>query len=125
MRLGVGSVLPVDGVSFSSSYSIVVTPTPHAPHEQVLVRLEGISCRGCGVEGQGGYSDVSDVACIEGSGGTYCAGIPLHGSPSIPLTLPVPFYDLTSCFDREEGFRQPSSDIGSLTVAHPYKLHVI
>ena len=115
-----GGVSSVDGVSSGSSYSIVVAPTHHAPHEQVLVRLEGIGCRGRGVEGQGGYSDVSDVARVEGSGGTYRADIPLHGSPSIPLTLPVPFYGLTSCFDREEGFRQPSSDIGSLAVVHPY-----
>jgi hypothetical protein len=120
MRLGVGGVSSVDGVSSGSLYSIVVTPTHHAPHEQVLLRLEGMGCWGCGVKGQGSYSDVSDVAHVKGLGGTYQAGIPLHGSPGVPLTLLVPFYDLTSCFDREEGFRQLSSDIGSLAVAHPY-----
>jgi hypothetical protein len=76
--------------------------------------------QGHGVKGQGGYGNISDVACVEGSGGTYRAGIPLHRSPGVPLTLLVPVNGLTSCFDREEGFRQPSSDIGSLAVAHPY-----
>jgi hypothetical protein len=59
--------------------------------------------RGHGVEGQGGYGDVSDVARVMGSGGTYRAGIPLHGSPGIPLTLLVPVHGLTSRFDGEEG----------------------
>jgi hypothetical protein len=75
--------------------------------------------RGRGVEGQGGYSDVSDVARIEGSGGTYWAGIPLHGSPGVPLTLLVPVHSLTSRFDREEGFAWPSSGVGSLVVVLP------
>jgi hypothetical protein len=75
---------------------------------------------GHGVKGQGAYGDVSDMAHVEGSGCTYQVGIPLHKSPGVPLTLLVPVHGLTSCFDREEGFRWPSSDIGSLAVAHPY-----
>jgi hypothetical protein len=71
---------------------------------------------GHGVEGQGGYGDISDVAHVEGSGGTYRAGIPLHRSPSVPLTLLVPVHGLTSHFDGEEEFARPSSGVGSLVV---------
>jgi hypothetical protein len=56
---------------------------------------------------------------VYGSVGTYLAGIPLHGSPGVPLTLLVPVHGLTSCFDRE-GFRRPSSGVGNLAVVHPY-----
>jgi hypothetical protein len=71
--------------------------------------------RGRDVEGQGGYGDISDVAHVEGSGGTYRAGIPLHGSPSVPLTLLVSVHGLTSRFDGEEGFARPSSGVGGIT----------
>jgi hypothetical protein len=65
--------------------------------------------RGRGVEGQGGYGDVSDMARVEGLGGTYRAGIPLHRSPAIPLTILVPVHGLTSHFDGEEGFAYVAS----------------
>jgi hypothetical protein len=52
---------------------------------------------------RGGYGDVSNVARVMGLGGTYRAGIPLHGSPGVPLTLLIPVHGLTSCFDGEEG----------------------
>jgi hypothetical protein len=68
------------------------------------------------VEGQGGCGDVSDVARVEGSGGTYRAGIPLHGSPGVPIT---PVQGLTSRFDGEEGFAWPSSGVGNLVVVLP------
>jgi hypothetical protein len=70
--------------------------------------------RGHGVEGQGGYGDVSDVARVMGSGGTYRAGIPLHGSPGVPLTLLVPVHGLTSRLMGRRGFARPSSGVGSL-----------
>jgi hypothetical protein len=75
--------------------------------------------QGHGVEGQGGCGNVSNVAHVEGSGGTYQVGIPLHGSPGIPLTLLVPVQGLTSRFDGEEGFAWPSSGVGNLVVVLP------
>jgi hypothetical protein len=119
VRLGVGGVSPVDIVSSGGPWSVIVASTHHPPHEQVLVRLEGRGSSGPWCRGPRGYGDVSDVARVEGSGGTYRAGIPLHGSPGIPLTLLVPVHGLTSRFDGEEGFAQPSSGVGSLVVVLP------
>jgi hypothetical protein len=98
----VGGVLPVDGVSSGGPWSVIVASTHHPPHEQVLVRLEGRGSSGPWCRGPEGR-DVSDVARIAGSGGTYRAGIPLHGSPGVPLTLLVPVHGLTSRFDGKEG----------------------
>ena len=30
------------------------------------------------------------MVCVEGLGGAYLAGIPLHGSPGTPLSPPIP-----------------------------------
>jgi hypothetical protein len=44
----------------------------------------------------------NDVAGLQRCVGTYFAGIPIHGSPSILLHPPGPINGLTSCFDKEE-----------------------
>jgi hypothetical protein len=54
---------------------------------------------------------VSDVARVEGLGGPYQAGIPLHGSPAAlccPILPPPSVIDsLTSCLDGEEVVGRP------------------
>ena len=58
---------------------------------QVLVVLVLCwSCRGGSGPGSQGLGGVSDVAGMQGSGGAYHAGIPLEGSPRIPLDPPNP-----------------------------------
>jgi hypothetical protein len=49
------------------------------------------------------------VAALRECVGTYLAGIPLHGSPGIPLTLLVPVQG-------RRGFARPSSGVGSLAM---------
>ena len=47
----------------------------------------------------------------------YLVGIPLHGSPGIPLTLLlVLLHGLTSRLTGRRGFAQPSSGVGSLAM---------
>jgi hypothetical protein len=65
----VGGVSPVDGV-LSGGPSSSLPHTIH-PTGRCLQGWRGMGHWGCGVEGQGGYGDISDMACIEGSGGTY------------------------------------------------------
>jgi hypothetical protein len=81
---------------------------PQSTLRAVARRREGGCCvvRRCalcvlgGVEANGGVSDVADL--WEGIG-AHLAGIPLHGSPGIPLHILTQISTLTSHLDGEEG----------------------